>query len=315
MTAVVPHKHDGVPVEQGLAALVSAGVLLLAGVLLWQVPGVAIRPDHSPRSELRWVWQPPAAPPQVRAPAMPHTDPQPAVPAPSPAAAVVSPPATERPIPLPSASPSPTVVPDSPSRLRDSQGRVQLPATVTASTVDRRSQAERMFEDKGQDPTLHPDRGLFERDLAAGTPQGRAERWLYGRDIQAARARQAPAVAYNPALHERPADLPAAGSADAYLAAPVGDQPAPGREGQASAALLPQMAAVQGTLGACRPVPSALAALERHMAALQVAERRWVKGSSPEERRHTLPAEIDRQYTLARRALWQLAQAGGRCSG
>lgn len=297
--------------DHAAAGLATAMVLGLAAWALLRGPVLPAGTDNGPVS-LRWLMPLPAVPP----PAMPAplALPGPSM-APAPGTAQVLLPSSPGVRPPRSGRPPASHVAAQPAGtpLFDASGRARLPEAVTAGTVDGRSQAERVFERVEVDPRVHPDRGLFERDLVAGTRQGRAERWLYGRDVQAARAREAPEVAWNPALHERPEDLAAADGAQPWLAAPISDEPAPGREGQASAALQARVAAVQAALAHCQRQPAALQALAGYLAALRRAESRWTQGSSPEERRHTLPAEIRRQYNLARRALWQLERDGADC--
>lgn len=287
-----------VPLPDIACALGVALLVLLAGG--WLMARVPALPGHTApvlQVQLRWMMPgvpdavlpvPPSAPPQAGMPG-PVATPQPS------AAPVISTPV----------SPAP---PAAPATLFDRAGRVQLPTRAVADGVDRRSSAQRVFEQHDQTAFEHPDRGLFEHAETAGTAQSRAQRALFGRDVQAAQARQAPALAFNPRLHERPSDLAAADGPQAYLAAPIADAPAPGLDGQASAQLRPQQAQHRDRAQACRlpAMASAWTALERHLGLLQQAEYRMGHGSSPEERRHTLTHEIGRQYNLARRALWQV---------
>ena len=193
-------------------------------------------------------------------------------------------------------------------------GRIALPAQSQAR-AERRSSAQRMFEQHDERFLKHPDDGLFGRAETAGTSQTRAQRAVFGRDVQPARARAAPAIAYNPALHERPADLAAADGPQAYLSAPLADAPVPGLDGQASAQLQPEQASRRSRVQACNlpAMATAWTALEQHLQHLQQAEYRMGHGASPEERQHTLTHAIGRQYNLARRALWQVDHLLPRC--
>lgn len=284
-------------------------VLLAGGWLLARVPAL---PGHTaPVLQVQLRWMMPSAADAVL-PVRPSAPPLAGMPQ-AVAAATLT---TGHRVPGPVAIPPPGAVPvistptpsAAPATLFDRAGRVQLPTRAVADGVDRRSSAQRVFEQHDQTAFEHPDRGLFEQAETAGTAQSRAQRALFGRDVQAAQARQAPAVAFNPRLHERPSDLAAADGPQAYLAAPIADAPVPGLDGQASAQLRPQQAQRGDRAQACRlpAMASAWMALERHLGLLQQAEYRMGHGSSPEERRHTLTHEIGRQYNLARRALWQV---------
>ena len=302
-----------VPLSDVVCALGAALLVLLAGAwLLARLPALPGHTATTPQVQLRWMMPsapgavlpvPPSAPPLVGMPqAVAAATPTTGYSVPGP---VATPPSSAAPVISTPASPAP---PAAPATLFDRGGRAQLPSQAVADGVERRSSAQRVFEQHDQTAFEHPDRGLFERAETAGTAQSGAQRALFGRDVQAAQARQAPALAYNPRLHERPSDLAAADGPQAYLAAPIADAPAPGLDGQASAQLRPQQAQRRDRAQACRlpAVASAWTALEQHLGLLQQAEYRMGHGSSPEERRHTLTHEIGRQYNLARRALWQV---------
>jgi hypothetical protein len=284
--------------ERLLALLVAAGVLLLVGWVMWQVPIDPVR-SAPPAPRLRWLLREPVLPgPPLPAAVELITAPVPA--------ARARPPAVAAPPPEP-AQPRPTPA----TGLYDAQGRPRLLAGNAG--VDGRSQAERVFEDLPDVLAERRDAHLFDKPRA-GSRQSRTQRAIYGEDIQAAQARPPPAVAYNPARHERAADLASAGSAQAYLSAPISDQPAPGLDGAASAQLLPQQAALQAASRCAVPaMRHAWAALADHLRQLQQAEYRHGHGSSPIEREHTLTHEVGRQYNLARRALWQVQQLRDQC--
>ncbi len=309
------------PLPDVLCAVLVVLLVLLAGArLMLAQPGLAVA-ARTPSAELRW-----------RLPLVPSAA---AVPAPQPlpatAVAVDSGRAHASPVAGPGdagsaqvgvparaavASPAAAAVAGRPSAegLFAEDGRIALP-TQSLAVPERRSSAQRMFEQHDESFLKHPDDGLFGRAETAGTSQTRAQRAVFGRDVQPARARAAPAIAYNPALHERPADLAAADGPQAYLSAPLADAPVPGLGGQASAQLQPEQASRRSRVQVCRlpAMATTWAALEQHLQHLQQAEQRMGHGSSPEERRHTLTHEIGRQYNLARRALWQVDHLLPRC--
>lgn len=293
------------------ADVVCAVVLVL--LILLSSAWLLLRlPDHSTstalQAPLRLRWLAPVARPALQDHGE-HSSPTPALQQPRTAAGQVPAQAGRWPVrrqaPL-----AQTAAGATPPQLFDPRGRVQLPDPEQQTAIDARSTAQRVFEQRDERFLQHRDRGLFERERGTSGGQSRAQRAIYGRDVQAAQARQAPAIAYNPALHEQPSDLPAAGSAQAYLAAPIADQPVPGLDGQASAHLLKQQAQRSAAVQACAEPALQLvwAALEQHLQQLRRHEARISQGSTPEERRHTLPHEIARHYNLARRALWQLDQ-------
>src|SRR5690606_6940621 len=81
--------------------------------------------------------------------------------------------------------------------------------------------------------------------------QKKVAEFLMGKDIQHAEARPPPQVAFNPARHERPSDLGSEATGDAWKAAPVSDEPAPGLDGSASRALRGQVAELERGHGRC----------------------------------------------------------------
>lgn len=301
------------------AVLVMLLVLLAGGRLLLAQPGLAVA-ARTPAPALRWRLPllPPAAVVQAGQPlpatAMPAADGRGSA---SPVAGQEGADSTLVATEARAQASRPalaTARPPAAEALFAKDGSIALPAQSLAQP-ERRSSAQRMFEQHDEGFLKHPDDGLFGRAEIAGTAQTRAQRAVFGRDVQPARARAAPAIAYNPALHERAADLAAADGPQAYLSAPVADAPVPGLDGQASAQLQPERASRRSRVQACRlpAMATAWAALEQHLQHLQQAEQRMGHGASPEERRHTLTHEIGRQYNLARRALWQVDHLLPRC--
>jgi hypothetical protein len=127
-----------------------------------------------------------------------------------------------------------------------------------------------------------------------------------GSSDQPARARPPPAVRFNPGLHERTADLGSEATGDAYKAAPIAEEPAPGLEGAASRAIRGQLALLGQEFAHCRA--SLFADFARpvrlHLSQLEGIEYAFAHGADPVRAEHLLPREADMAYTLARRALW-----------
>ncbi|WP_269789916.1 hypothetical protein [Stenotrophomonas sp. Iso1] len=189
--------------------------------------------------------------------------------------------------------------------LYGSDGRPEIP---DAAGVRQKASAERVFEHRDELAT-----GVGERATAnlfsgknAGTSQSRAQRALYGRDIQAAEARRPPEVAFNPALHERPADLGSEATGDAYKAAPIRFEKVPDMKGEASRRIRAAIGALEGRYPRCGAEQRTrwMAAALTHLNTLQRVEYRYNNGADPTEAEHTLPSAADSAYDLARRALW-----------
>jgi len=288
----------------GLALVMVVG----SGWLLWRLPSLSPATAGERPAQLRWLLPVPPAGLPVASPLPPAV----VLPV-RPAIRAGSMPA------LPSGPPPDRATllehSDAPPPLFDRTGRAQLPAQARADGVDGRSSAQRLFERRHGTAMDRPQTGMSLHERPDGAGQSRTQRALFGRDVQAARARPAPAVAFHPALHERRSDLASSAGAQAYLAAAIADAPAPGLEGQASAQLLPQQRQRQRQVQACAlpALGSAWQALQQHLALLQRAEQRMTHGSSPQERAHSLTHEIGRQYNLARRALWQVDQLLPQC--
>ena len=288
-------------------------MVALTGVLLWHRPlRGGMHPSGQATMRLRWTAVPSAAPvrPAAVLAGVPDSLPGPSVRSQRQSAY----PGTPRPETLPA---GPSARPDTPlpaaRSLLDAQGRPRLPAGTRDDGLAHSAPAQRLFRDL---PVIAdaPQRGVFERHAAAS--QGTLDRWIHGQDIQHAKARPAPSVAFDPRLHERPADLARAGDAQPWLSAPIREQVPPDLAGGATALLVPRRQALADVMTACRVPASRQAwqALDIHLAALARAEQRFVRGSGVIEREHGLPAEVHRQFNLARRLLWWLEEGPGRCS-
>lgn len=123
---------------------------------------------------------------------------------------------------------------------------------------------------------------------------------------QPARARPPPSVRFNPGLHERIADLGSEATGDAYKAAPIAEEPAPGLDGAASRAIRGQLAVLGRDFAHCQASLFAGFAkpVRLHLSQLEGIEYAFAHGVDPVRAEHLLPREADMAYTLARRALW-----------
>ncbi|MFO7339180.1 MAG: hypothetical protein C0P65_005080 [Lysobacteraceae bacterium] len=315
-----PARDDLLPRLAALAAtLVVMG--LMVALLLAPPQGRYRALVERPLERLRLVFV-------ARAPATPELPPveEPAQPPPTPAA-----PAAQAPRQAEAGGgegPDPILPP---ARLHDDSGRVLLPADDAWARATRRP--------PGAAPPPGPPRDPMERknpvdyrgtrfgkdwtsdgDLADVTRQElvRAQKkvaeFLLGQDIQHAQARPSPEVRFNPARHERPADLGSEATGDAWRAAPISYEPAPGLDGRASRRIREQIAELEAATQGCdaarvrRLLAPALQALEN----LQRAEYAWARGADPIRRAHELPNAANSAWDQARRALWY---AGRQLSG
>ncbi|MFT3667071.1 MAG: hypothetical protein QM795_00370 [Pseudoxanthomonas sp.] len=150
---------------------------------------------------------------------------------------------------------------------------------------------------------------------AHGTVTGGAVSIPLGTGDQPARARPPPPVRFNPALHERTADLGSDATGDAYKAAPIAEEPAPGLEGAASRAIRGQLALLGQDFAHCKA--SLFADFARpvrlHLSQLEGIEYAFAHGADPVRAEHLLPREADMAYTLARRALWHARKKLASC--
>ncbi|KRA46342.1 hypothetical protein ASD72_03775 [Pseudoxanthomonas sp. Root630] len=133
---------------------------------------------------------------------------------------------------------------------------------------------------------------------------------------QPARARPPPAVRFNPGLHERTADLGSEATGDAYKAAPIAEEPAPGLDGAASRAIRGQLAVLGRDFAHCQASLFAEFAkpVRLHLSQLEGIEYAFAHGADPVRAEHLLPREADMAYTLARRALWHARQKLSTCN-
>jgi len=147
--------------------------------------------------------------------------------------------------------------------------------------------------------------------------QRRIAEFLFGGDIVHARARPSPEVRFNPARHERKADLGNEATGDAYKAAPISYQPAPGLEGEASRRIREQVAALETAYAGCdrARLRQLMQPLLVHLDELQKAEAAYARGADPVRAEHMLPNAANMAYDMARRALWYADSRLAGCAG
>src|SRR5690606_9417735 len=126
-------------------------------------------------------------------------------------------------------------------------------------------------------------------------------RALLGKEIQHAQARRPPQVAFNPARHERPADLGSEATGDAWRAAPISAEPAPGLDGSASRSLREQVAQLEREHPRCprERMEKLLEPLREALARLQAVEHAMARGADPVRAQHQLPSTADSAWTRA----------------
>ncbi|WP_238389747.1 hypothetical protein [Pseudoxanthomonas koreensis] len=136
--------------------------------------------------------------------------------------------------------------------------------------------------------------------------QRKIAKFLLGKDIEHARARPSPEVRFNPARHERAGDLGSEATGDAYKAAPIDYEPAPGLDGEASRRIREQVAALETAYARCdrTRLRALMQPLLLHLDELQKAEAAFARGADPVRAEHMLPNAANAAWDLARRALW-----------
>jgi hypothetical protein len=296
------------------AAATSVLILLLLGRLLMIAP-----PLPTPRAQdaLRLVFVP--------RPAAVQSPPPPTAPPPSRRA-----PAAVRPAPAPRALPPPTAhaaaaTPAPAATLYADDGRARLPDGVAVDpfaeaqgtppgTTNPRdlAKAKRVFE-RPNPIDYRPTR--FDKDWASDGSLGDVavqgignamKKLLPKSKHQPAVARPPPDVRFNPGLHERPGDLGSEATGDAYKAAPIAFEKAPGLDGEASRRIRRAIGELEQRRAAC-PAAQRRVLLQPvldNLDALQRVENAMAKGADPIQAQQTLPRAADSAYDLARRALW-----------
>lgn len=303
--------------QRALALCGAMLLLALAGKLLLGPVRMALPGAQAEEARMRLVFstRPPAAPvvlPRqpltVAVPGTPHEPTLPPVPA-APAAPAMA----------------PTVTPRQPVQLYGTDGRPQLPVEVQdrwtppPATTPGSPPAPAAAADPLRRPDPVPVRTTrFARDWisdgdaadVAAQQIARAQRkiaeFLFGKDIQHARARPSPEVRFNPARHERDGDLGSEATGDAYKAAPISYEPAPGLDGEASRRIREQVAALETAYAGCdrTRLRALMQPLLQHLDELQKAEAAFARGADPVRAEHMLPNVANGAYDMARRALW-----------
>ena len=229
-----------------------------------------------------------------------------------------------------------TPPPARPSRLFNADGRVALPEADPMRAPPGRAPgdpddpkfvaAKNTFERRN--PIDVPPTG-FESDWATEGTLGKAllgkatkrlqkiaDAMPFKRDIQQARARPPPPVRFNPALHERPSDLGSEATGDAYKAAPIAFEPAPGLQGEASRRIRQAIGEVEAAHGGCerKRLRELLAPAIVRVDELQRIERAMASGVDPIRAEQLLPRSADMAYDQARRAIWYAKQQLATCA-
>lgn len=307
-----------------VAAVATAVLMLLAGRLLTALPRPpAMAAPEDGRIQLRLVARPPLLLPHVgpaangRPPAPVPGTMQPAGDTARPAAEAARPPVAEGP-PARAAAAAGT------ARglvLYDEQGRVRLPDGTVAQAPARAGDPLDPRNPVDYRGTRFEGAWISDGDAADVAAQeiARAQKkiaqLIFGKDIEHARARPSPPVRYNPARHERAADLGTEATGDAWRAAPITWEPAPGLEGEASRRIREQVGALERSVAACDParVAPLMAPVLQYLDELQRAEYAFARGADPIRAEHQIPNAANGAYDQARRALWYAGQALADC--
>lgn len=314
-TARLRDSPDTQLLPHAVAAVLTAVVLALgAWILLW-TPQPRPGPDRSEdRLQLRMA-------PRIEAGQLPPPIAQPAAPSPRARRQPEAPPQAEAPV---AAAAPRGALPSAPAgaRLYDPEGRILLPTdpVAGAKVPVRPLQPPNPVDYRG---TRFEGDWVSDGDLADVTGQAiaRGQRkvaeLLLGKDIQHARARPAPEVAYNPARHERPEDLGSEATGDAWRAAPINAEPVPGLDGRASRSIREQVAQLERDHRRCpRDRLEALTVpVRRALDELQAVEHALANGADPVRAQHQLPNAAHSAWDQARRGLWHARHRLADCRG
>lgn len=156
-------------------------------------------------------------------------------------------------------------------------------------------------------------------DLAAqkmGNGMKKIAKAIFGEDIQSPTARPPPDVRFNPRLYEQTSDLGSERTGDAYKAAPITFQKAPGLEGEASRRIREQLEALLKRHAGCdrQRVERLAATVRGHLSELEQTEYASSHGADPVMARQMLPRRADSAYDQARRALWYANEQLASCA-
>lgn len=326
--------------SQELPLRLSAIAIALASTafMVWLLMTV---PTPLPRAtQLDVVWIERVAPAATPA-ALPEPPPQPSR---APAAASPRAARSASAAPTPSAAPSgaPKTAPPAPAKtapstqLYTSEGRVALAANPEFDPMKRKT----YIPGSDEDPAANKVRNAFQRPnplpsqpggfaMASDGTLGEvlmekldnrlkkiADKLPGRKQIQEVTARPPPPVRFNPALHERPSDLGSEATGDAYKAAPIAFERAPGLKGEASARIRAAIGELETRRRECglerlrQWLAPALAGLDE----LQRIEYAYGHGADPISARQLLPRSADMAYDRARRAIWYADKQGESCA-
>lgn len=317
-----------------LAVLVAAAILGLGGKLLATFPGAYAPQEATARMRLSFIAREEAAVESPRTPPAPSTR-EPAPPG------ARTPGDARAPIhPVQSAVPA-LPAPRTEAVIYTREGGIRLPADLLARAGEAGgkaapppgapdasrddAQARRLLERRNPvdyRPTRFARDWISDGDAADVAEQEIARVYskiaelLFGRDVQPAQARPPPEVRFNPGRHAQAADLGREQTGDAYKAAPLNFEKAPGLEGEASRRIRAGVAELERRHAGCsRAQRSALMApLLPHLQELQRVEYAHAHGADPVRAEHLLPRAADSAYDLSRRALWHADRQLARCS-
>lgn len=306
------------------AALFTALVMLLMLCVLLHAPAAPMHEREQAMQVTFLARTPPQAPP-------PRVVVPPAVP---PASANAAPPTPMRPTPPPAA-------PAGDNRMaailyaRDGRAHLPegtmidplaLPAASPPGTTNERelARAKQVLERPNPidyKPTSFDKDWTTDGTLGDLAMQGigrgmkKLNKAIFGPEIQPAKARPPPDVRFDPALAERQGDLGSEATGDAYKAAPIAFEKAPGHDGEASRRIRDSLAQVQAQVAGCAParVQPLLATVRTHLADLESVEKAFAKGADPVMAEQMLPRQADSAYDLARRALWYASEKTADC--
>ncbi|MCT8283515.1 hypothetical protein [Xanthomonas translucens] len=312
------------------AAATTVLILLLLGRLLLIAPAAAPARAHD---AMRLVFVPrsvaPAAPPPSQAAqSAPHAAARRAPAASRAAQAPLPPPTrTAAAVATPAASMRATLYTrDGSARLPDGVAVdpfAEAPGTPPGTTNPRDlAKAKRLLE-RPNPIDYRPTR--FDKDWASDGTLGdvamqgigdAVKKMLPKNSHQPAVARPPPDVRFNPALHDRPGDLGSEATGDAYKAAPIALEKAPGLDGEASRRIRKAIGELEQRRAACPAAQRSrlLQPVLDNLGDLQRVENAMARGADPLLAQQTLPRAADSAYDLARRALWYADQKLAACA-
>lgn len=299
-----------------VATTATMALLVLGGRLLLALPGTPLPEAEESRIQLRFSTRPRTVgvlpPPPDATVAAPHTGVH---------ATALAGPATA----APAASASSAAAPAAPAPLAlyDGQGRIQLPVGAVPQSPTTRRERDPLEPANPVDyrGTRFEDAWISDGDAAdvaqqeLRRAQQKVAEVLFGKDVQHARARPSPEVRFNPARHERPSDLGSEATGDAWRAAPISYEPAPGLGGEASRRIRERVAALEREHAGCdrQRLATLVAPVRQSLDELQRVEYAYAHGADPVRAQHQLPATANGAWDQARRALWYAEQQLADC--